>query len=83
MMDAERIMLLRKIDNLTERLEITTRERDALLRDLSHGDKCQACVHTGTKPGAEPCSTSWKIPNGEKDCFVWRGVQENGGAEDA
>lgn len=84
MMDAERIMLLRKIDNLTERLEVVTRERNALMWDMEHGERCQACVHTGTKPGAEPCATCWRVPVGEKDRFVWRGLcKENGGVEDA
>lgn len=59
------------------------REMDALLHDLSHGDRCQACVHTGTKPGEEPCATCWKVPAGEKDRFVWRGLcKENGGISD-
>ena len=76
-MDAEKMMMLRRIDNLCEQLEKVTRERDALRYDmqlLALTNDCEICRHNN--PAGDGCCKH--INN----CFVWRGLcKENGGIE--
>lgn len=80
-MDAEKVMMQKRIDNLCEQLEIVKRERDALKRDLYF--ECQDSLHAcyickfGT-PSVAFCERAKE----RDDCFVWRGLcEQNGGIE--
>lgn len=82
-MDAEKMMMQRRIDNLIERLEMVKQQRDAALWDMQlltiTNEFCRICKHFD--PDEDVCShvTSW-----DDKCFEWRGlVKENGGVEDA
>lgn len=86
-MDAEKMMMQRRIDNLMEQLELVKRERDSLWHDfislacdgLSTCSLCKhfladmtICEHT-EEIGAEDIG----------DCFEWRSLcKENGGVEE-
>lgn len=78
-MDAEKMMMQKRIDNLCEQLAIVKRERDALKRDLYF--ECQDSLHACCicKFGKErPCERAKE----RDDCFVWRGLcEQNGGIE--
>ena len=77
-MDAEKMMMQKRIDNLCERLEKVERERDALRYDmqlLTLTNMCEICKFN--KPDDEVCEREMV------HCFAWRGLcYENGGAED-
>lgn len=94
--DTERMMMQRRIDNLIEQLEIVKRERDALLEELKyHSDfSCACCKHGTTFDGYCADSGLYTCKTCTYDCvckkcdaglnmWEWRGVQGNGGAEDA
>lgn len=66
-MDAEKLMMQKRIDNLIEQLELVKRERDAALWDMQI---------TAIKTLCPICKR-----HNLDDCFKWRGVQENGGIE--
>lgn len=78
-MDAEKMMMQRRIDNLMEQLELVKRQRDAAVHDLNMACCCAVCVKGMDKD---------YISNDCVDCdgsinFVWRGLcAENGGVED-
>lgn len=86
-MDAEKMMMQRRIDNLMEQLELVKRERDALKHDFlslacEGFSSCYFCKHYA--PSMTVCKHTEEIGAEDiGDCFDWRGVQENGGAEDA
>lgn len=69
----------RKTARLTVELETVKRERDALKHDLylecyDSPHACYVCKYG--QDGVTKCKRDMD------DCFEWRGVQENGGAED-
>lgn len=69
----------REMARLTAELETVKRERDALKHDLylecyDSPHACYVCKHG--QDGVTKCKRDMD------DCFEWRGVQENGGAED-
>ena len=76
-MDAEKMMMKKRIDNPCERLEKVERERDALLSDLSKARNCcRFCKHD-----AVYTSVCDECKHGSN--FEWLGLcKENGGAED-
>lgn len=87
-MDAEKMMMQRRIDNLTDQLELVKRERDAVKRDFlslacEGFSSCYFCAHF--KPDEAPCKHTLEIGAEDiGDCFEWRGLcKENGGVEDA
>ena len=85
-MDYEKAAMQRRIDNLMEQLELVKRERDALKHDFlslacEGFSSCYFCKHF--KPDEAPCRHTLEIGAEDiGDCFEWRGVQENGGAEE-
>lgn len=76
-MDAEKMMMQRRIDNLMEQLELVKRQRDALHYDmqlLALTDMCEICKYN-KHDGMECERTADK-------CFAWREIcKENGGIE--
>lgn len=88
-MDTEKMMLMKRIDNLCERLEKVERERDALMYDLEEASPCFACkafLRNGGKcHGGHGCiddlmrnALGDKVGSG----WEWRGLcKENGGIE--
>lgn len=82
-MDAEKLMMQRRIDNLIEQLEIVKRERDAAIIDLRAIPVCRACKHYAKKQGLEIPDVCIKCVTGRKRQFEWRGpCEENGGKTD-
>ena len=85
-MDAEKMMMQRRIDNLMEQLELVKRQRDAAIKDLEASKSCGSCIYFDEKAFL---SENGDLPSQCVNCilgssqYVWRGVQENGGAEDA
>lgn len=68
-MDAERLMMQKRIDNLIEQLERVKRQRDAALWDMQIAAIKTLC----------PICKRHNLD----DCFKWRGLcAENGGAEE-
>ena len=80
-MDAEKLMMQRRIDNLIEQLEIVKRERDAAVSDLENASRCDSCKYHLVNVRKEPCCDCGCIIDGLSEKWEWRGVQENGGAE--
>lgn len=84
-MDAEKMMMQRRIDNLMEQLELVKRQRDAAVKDLEDSKSCKSCIHFDEKSFLLQDAD---LPSQCVNCildrsqYVWRGVQENGGAED-
>lgn len=83
-MDAEKMALIQRIDNmlkhndyLHKQLAKVERERDVLRYDMQRVafGLCEICRYNN--PDEEVCSRSERVG---KNCFVWRGVcAENGG----
>ena len=75
----------REIARLTAELENVKRERDAAVKDLEASKSCGSCIHFEEKSFL---SQDADLPSQCVNCildrsqYVWRGVQENGGAED-
>ena len=80
----------RKNAKLTVELEAVKRERDAAMRELPHN--CWNCKYHMDKHVVETddqgrtihiyCDADYCFPEEENSSWEWRGVQENGGAED-
>ena len=82
-MDAEKLMMQRRIDNLIEQLETVKRERDGLMHDLKFVSKCKACKHCNLAIDQHPCNKCEVCDNGWVVYFEWRGLcAENGGLPD-
>lgn len=76
-MDAEKMMMQRRIDNLCEQLEIVKRERDASVEMMRSIESCCIfCKHLNKR--SYRCESNAKA---DGSCWEWRGVQENGGIE--
>jgi hypothetical protein len=90
-MDAEKMMMQKRIDNLSEMLEKyqdaivpslrgwiekLERERDAVIADLAKARNCNLCKHDAVYTSVcDECKYG--------SSFEWRGLcYENGGAED-
>lgn len=72
-MDAEKMMMQKRIDNLCERLEQVKRERDAAIADLAKARNCNLCEHD-----ALYTSVCDECKHGSN--FEWLGLcKENGG----
>lgn len=85
-MDAEKMMMQRRIDNLMEQLELVKRQRDAALYDLHDSRHCASCKHLEEK---EELRKDYDLPAqclnciSERSQHLWRGLcKENGGAEE-
>ena len=81
-MDAEKLMMQKRIDNLCEQLEMVKRQRDALMYDMQlltiTNDFCCICKHCDLDEDVCSHASSW-----DDKCFAWRGpCKENGGAEE-
>lgn len=78
-MDTEKMMLMKRTDDLCEQLESVMRERNALCYDmqLAAFALCTICKYNICSE--DVCSRTQKYgPN----CFVWRGLcKANGGVE--
>lgn len=89
-MDAEKMMMQKRIDNflmfndfLLKRLDIVEKERDALKRECdflikylteSNFLSCDICKHEPEDGGALNCERVRKIKGA---CFEWRGLPED------
>ena len=69
-------------------LETVKRERDAAVKDLEASKSCGSCIHFD-EISFLLHDAELHLPSQCVNCilgisqYVWRGVQENGGAEDA
>ena len=71
MIDAERLMMQKRIDNLMEQLELVKRQRDAAIADLSDARNCcKFCKHD-----AFYMSVCDECKHGSN--FEWRGLPED------
>lgn len=80
-MDAEKMMMQREIDNLRWLLDRVERERDAAIKDIPRA--CGYCKHYAHKKTHE-CHSKTPCANisGVNTAWEWRGLcKENGGAE--
>lgn len=77
-MDAEKMMMQRRIDNLMEQIQLLKRQREAALVDLAKArDCCHFCKHDAVYTNV--CDECKHGSN-----FEWRGLcKDNGGVEDA
>lgn len=84
-MDDERMMMQRRIDNLCEQLELVKRQRDALMSEVA--GHCWACKNAKPSEIGRSLFTCEFLPSvgmirSKCEHWEWRGVQENGGADD-